>query len=94
MCLIPNNSEVSQARKLSKGQNGQNYRERLARVSENDSDRAITPAAEAVHVPAHLAPLGSLQAKQQHYLHVNSHWGRAAIGKNKCLAPMCAVLIQ
>ena len=59
-----------------------------------DSYRAITPAAEEVHVPAHLMPLGSLKAKQQHYLHVNSHWGRATIGKNKCLAPMSAVLIQ
>ena len=53
-----------------------------------DSDRAITPAAETVHVPAHLAPSGSPQAKQLCHLHAqNSHWGRAATGE-KSLAPM------
>ena len=52
------------------------------------SDRAITPAAETVHVPAHLAPSGSPQAKQLCHLHTqNSHWGRAATGE-KSLAPM------
>ena len=34
------------------------------RSSRKDSDRAITPAAKAVHLPAHLALPGSLQAKQ------------------------------
>ena len=34
-----------------------------------DCDRAITPAAKAVHVPAHLAPPRSVQAKQLHHLH-------------------------
>ena len=34
-----------------------------------ESDRAITPAAEAVRVPAHLAMPGSLQTKQLHHLH-------------------------
>ena len=34
-----------------------------------DPGRAITPAAEAVHVPAHFAPPGSLQAKQLCHLH-------------------------
>ena len=33
-----------------------------------DSDRAITPAAEAVRVPAHLAPPGFPKAKQLHHL--------------------------
>ena len=33
------------------------------------SVRAITPAAEAVRVPAHLAMPGSLQTKQLHHLH-------------------------
>ena len=73
MCLIPNNSEVSQARKLSKGQHGQNYRERLARVSENDSDRAITPAAEAVHVPAQLVPPRSPKPSSCTTFTLNSH---------------------
>ena len=36
---------------------------------EKDSDRAITPAAEAVHVPAHFMPPGSLQPKQLFHLH-------------------------
>ena len=39
------------------------------RGSETDSDRAITPVAEALCVPAHLAPLGSLQAKKPCHLH-------------------------
>ena len=34
-----------------------------------DSDRAITPVAEAVHFPARLAPPGSPQAKQLRHLH-------------------------
>ena len=39
------------------------------RLGKKDSDRAITPAAEAVHVPAHLALPGSPQAKHLHHLH-------------------------
>ena len=39
------------------------------RGSKKDCDRAITPAAEAVHVPAHSALPGSLQAKQLGHLH-------------------------
>jgi len=39
------------------------------RGSKKDSDRAITPAAEAVHVPAHLALPGFPQAKHLHHLH-------------------------
>ena len=55
---------------------------------EKHSDRAITPAAETVHVPAHLAPSGSPQANQLCHLHTqNSHWGRAATGE-KSIAPM------
>ena len=45
-----------------------------------DSDRAITPAAEAVRVPALLAPPGSPQAKSCATFTLNSHWGRAATG--------------
>ena len=51
--------------------------------SKKDSERTITPAREAVHVPAHLVPPGSPQAKQ---LHLTSHWW-AAMGK-KSLASM------
>jgi len=36
---------------------------------EKRPDRAITSATEAVCVPEHLAPPGSLQAKQLHHLH-------------------------
>ena len=37
--------------------------------AKKNSDRAITPAAEAVCVPEHLALPGSLKAKQLHHLH-------------------------
>ena len=68
----PNNREGPQGREPSKCLNGQSYGERLAkeafwspatRGSKKDSDRAITPATEAVCVPAHLVPPGSPQAK-------------------------------
>ena len=36
---------------------------------EKDSDGAITPAAVAVHVAAHLVPPGSPQAKKLRHLH-------------------------
>ena len=58
--------------------NGRSYGERLGkesfqspatRGSKKDSDRAMTPVAEAVRVPAHLVPPGSLQAKQLCHLH-------------------------
>ena len=38
---------------------------------------AITPAAEAVHVPAHLALPGSPQAKQLNYLHAHLSLGQS-----------------
>ena len=41
----------------------------LQEAWKKDSDRAITPAMEAVCVPEHLTPPGSLQAKQLHHLH-------------------------
>ena len=37
--------------------------------AQKDSDRALTPAVEAVHVPAHLVLPGSPKAKQLCYLH-------------------------
>ena len=81
-----NNREGPQAREPSKCLNGWSYRERPAKEafsspatggSKKDSERAITPAAEAVHVPAHLAPPGSLQAKQLHHLHEHLSLGQS-----------------
>jgi len=73
-CLThPNDRQGLQAREPSKCLNGQSYGERVAkeafslpatRGSKTDSDRAITPAAEAVCAPAHLVLSGSPQAKQ------------------------------
>ena len=34
-----------------------------------DSDRAITPVAEAIHVPAYFAPPGSMEPKKLRHLH-------------------------
>ena len=47
------------------------------RGSKKDSDRAITPAVEAVHVPAHLVPPGSPQAKQLRHLHAQLSLGQS-----------------
>ena len=44
---------------------------------------------EAVHVPAHLAPPGSLQAKQPATLTLSSHWNRAATAKKKKIFKSC-----
>ena len=64
--------------------NGWGYGERLAKEafwlpatggSEKDSDRAITPAGEAVSVPAHVVTPGSPQAKQLHHLHTQLSLG-------------------
>ena len=66
--------------------NGRSYGERLGkesfqspatRGSKKDSDRATTPVAEAVRVPAHLVPPGSLQAKQLCHLHVQLSLGQS-----------------
>ena len=45
---------------------------------ENDSDKAKIPVAEAVCVPAHLAPPGSLQANQLHHLHPQLSLGQSS----------------
>ena len=64
-----NNREGSQTRGNSKCLNGRSNKERLtkeafqlpaARGLKKDSNRAIVPAAETVHVPAHLAQPGFL----------------------------------
>ena len=82
---VPINREGPQAREPSKCLNRQSYRERLAqktclsatRGSKKDSDRAITSATEAVHVPVHLVLPGSPQAKQQHHLHAQLSLGQS-----------------
>ena len=56
------------------------------------TDRTITSVAEAVRVPAHFVPPGSLQAKQLCHLDAHSHWGRAATEKG--LASMHAESLQ
>ena len=45
------------------------------RSSKIDSDRAMTPMAEAVRVPARLAPPGYPQAKQSHHFHAQLSLG-------------------
>ena len=78
MLDMSNNREGPEARESSKHQNGQSYGERLAKEafwspatkgSTKDSESAITPGVEAVHVPAHLVPPVSLPAKQLLHLH-------------------------
>ena len=80
------NTEGPQARDLSKCLKGWSYGERVAkeaflslaiRSSKKDSDRAITPVAEAVHVPAHLVPPGSWQAKQLHHRYAQLSLGQS-----------------
>ena len=53
------------------------------RGAEKDSERAITPAVEAVCVPAHLAPHGSLQVKQLHQLHAQLSLGQSCHRQKK-----------
>ena len=67
----------------------------VTRGSKKDSDGAITPVAEAVHVPAHLAlpripcaagsPLPRIPqlASSCATFSFNSHWDRTATGKKK-----------
>ena len=94
MSDTPNNREGPQAREPSKCLNGQSYGERLAkeafqlpvtRGSKKDSDRARTPAVEAVCVPAHLALPGSLQAKQLRHLHTQPLLGQSCHRQKKVL---------
>ena len=59
--------------------------------SKKDSERAITPGAEPVHVSAHFAPP---KAKQRHHTHAQLSRGRAATGKKKNLASMHARVLH
>ena len=72
--------------------NGQSYGERQAkeafrspitRGSKKDSDRAVTPAVEAVCVLAYLAPPRSLQAVQLHHLHAQLSLGQSCHRQEK-----------
>ena len=95
----------SQPREPSKCLRGQSYRERLAKEAfwssatgglKIDSDRAITPATEAVCEPEHLAPPGSLQGKQLHHLHTQLSLGQSCHRqkKKKALVFMCTESLQ
>ena len=85
------NKERPKARKPSKCLNGWSYRERLAKEAfwspatrgwQKDSNRAVTTAVEAFHVPAHLGPpscstLTSDSCHRQKILHLcaQGHFG-------------------
>ena len=96
MCLVRWTTEKDPKQGIPKCLNEQSYGERLAkepfwlpamRDLKKDSDKATTPASEAVCVPGHLAPPGSLQAKQLHHIHTFP--SRAALGaKLQCMAHM------
>ena len=93
-----NNRERPQAKKPSKCLSGQSYGETLAkeplwlpatRGLKKGSDRAITPGAEAVCIPTHLAPQGPRKPSGCTTFTLNSHWGRAATGKKMSCACVC-----
>ena len=82
----PNKREGSPAREPSKYLNGgatekdrpkRSSDRQLQGGSKKDSDRAITPAPEAVHASVHLAPPGSLQEKQLCHLHTQLSLGQS-----------------
>ena len=86
-----NNREGPQAREPSKCLNRQSCKGKLAKEpsdhqlpeAQKKTDRAITPVAEAVHVPAHLVASGSPQPQQLCHLHCQPSWSRAATGGKK-----------
>ena len=64
------------------------------KLRKKDSDRAITPVVEAVQVPAHLAPPGSLQAKQLRHLHTQLSLGQSCHRrKSSCIYAHSATLV-
>ena len=86
MSDAPNSREGTQARKPSKCLNRQSYGERLAKEAfwlpatrgfKKHSGRPITPAAEAVRVPAHLAQPGSPRPEQLSHLHTQPSLGQS-----------------
>ena len=58
-----------------------------------DSDRAITPVAEAVCVPAHLVPPGSPQVKQLCHLHDQLSLGQSCHRQKKSCLYVCKVAL-
>ena len=89
------NRKGPQVRKPSKCLNGRSYEKRLPKEAfrspatrglKKDSDRAITPAVEAVCAPAHLTPPGSPQAKQLHHLHAQPPLGQSCHRQKKSCA--------
>ena len=90
-----NNREGPQAREPSKCLNRRSYGERLAKETflspatrglKKDSDKAITPAAEAVCVPAYLVLPGSWQVKQLCHFQAQSSLGqRCHRQKKSCI---------
>ena len=81
-----NNREGPQAREPSKCLNRRSYGERFAKETflspatrglKKDSDRAITPVVEAVHVSTHLALPGSWQVKQLSHFHAQPSLGQS-----------------
>ena len=81
-----NNIEEPQERAPSKCLNGAELWRKMSQRGlliasykrlKKDCDRAIPPAAEAVHVPAYLAPPESPQAKQLCHLHAQLSLGQS-----------------
>ena len=97
--LNPNNRERPQAREPSKCLNGRSYRERLAKEpydgqlqdAQKQTHGAVTPAAGAVRVPAHLAPPGSPQAKQLRHLHAQLSLGQSCHRQNMACVYACRI---
>ena len=57
----------------------------LPEACKKDSDRAITPAAEAVCVPAHLVPSRSLRPEQLCHIHTQPSLGQSCHRQRKVL---------
>ena len=65
--------------------NGQRSSDRQLQEAQKKTDRVITPEAEAVRVPEHLAPPGSPQAKQLSHLHTQLSLGQSCHGEKNVL---------
>ena len=102
MCLMYQTKRRTPGKGAFKCLNRWSYGERLAkeaflstptRGSKKDSDRTITPAAEAVCVSAQLALPGSPQAKQLCHLHNQLSLGQSYHGQKR-LASMLPGSLQ
>ena len=65
----------------------------LQEARKKDSDRAITPVAEAVHFPKHSVLPGSLQAKQLCHLHTQLSLGQSCHRQKKPCVYACRVTL-